>query len=83
MKTSDHAQILKTYIDRLSIKNLKDILYHHESCHQEQLNGNATSQKNADVVLHASVLNIIEQMLPADKSNIERIIEKTLNRGEQ
>lgn len=79
MKTSDHAKILKTYIDRLSIKDLRDILFHHESCYQEFLNGNAGSQKNADVVLRGAILNILEKMLASDKHNIERIIEKTLN----
>lgn len=80
MKVSDHAKIFKTYIDRLSIKELKDILYHHESCHQEFLNGNANSQKNADVVLYGAILNIFERMLSADKNGIERTIDQILNR---
>lgn len=83
MKTSEHAKILKTYIDRLSTKDIKDILYHHESCQQEFLNGNAISQANADIILRGAILNIIEKMLVTDKNNIERIIEKTINkRGE-
>lgn len=79
MKTSDHAKIFKSYIDRMSLKELKDVLYHHESCHQEFLNGNANSQKNADIVLYAAILHIFERMLSADKKGIDSILEKTFN----
>ncbi len=79
MKMSDHANILKAYIDRLSLKDIKDILFHHESCYQEMLNGNANSQKNADIVLYATILNIFERMLSPDKKGIDSIIEKTFN----
>lgn len=79
MKTSDHAKIFKYYIDRMSPKELKDVLYHHESCYQEFLNGNANSQKNANIVLYATILNIFERMLSADKKGIDSIIEKTFN----
>lgn len=80
MKTSDHAKIFKAYIDRMSLKELKDVLYHHDSCYKEFLNGNANSQKNADIVLYATILNLFEKMLSADKKGIDSIIEKTFNR---
>lgn len=83
MKTSDHANIFKSYIDRMSMKELKDILYHCESCYQEFLHGNANSQKNADVVLHGAILNIFERMLSAEKNGIESIIDKIINRKGQ
>lgn len=79
MKASDHAKIFKAYIDRMSLKELKDVLYHHDSCYQEFLNGNANSQKNADIVLYATILNIFERMLSTDKKGIDSIIEKTFN----
>lgn len=79
MKASDHAKIFKAYIDQMSLKELKDVLYHHESCYQEFLNGNANSQKNADIVFYATILNIFERMLSADKKRIDSIIEKTFN----
>lgn len=80
MKTSDHAKIFQSYIDRMSMKELKDILYHCESCYQEFLHGNENSQKNADVVLHSAILNVFERMLSADKNNIESTINQILNR---
>lgn len=79
MKASDHTKIFKTYIDRMSLKELKDVLYQHDSCYQEFLNGNANSQKNADIVLYATILNIFERMLSVDKKGIDSIIEKTFN----
>lgn len=80
MKVSEHAKIFQSYIDRMSMKELQDILYHCESCYQEFLNGNENSQKNADVVLHGVILNIFERMLSADKQGIERTIDQILNR---
>ena len=80
MKTSDHAKIFQSYIDRMSVKDLKNILFHHENCYHEFLNGNANSQKNADVVLYGAILNIFERMLFADKNGIERTIDQILNR---
>lgn len=80
MNVSEHAKILKSYIDRLSIKDIQDILYHYESCHQESLNGNTNSQKSADVILQGAILNALVKMLPSDRDNITSIIDKTLNR---
>ena len=80
MKVSEHAKIFHAYIDRMSMKELKDILYHCESCYQEFLHGNENSQKNADVVLHSAILNVFERMLSADKNNIESTIDRIINR---
>lgn len=79
MKTSDHAKIFQSYIDKMSIKELKDILYHHDSCYQEFLNGNANSQKNADVLLYGAILTVFERMLNVDKKGIESTIDRIIN----
>ena len=80
MKTSDHAKIFQSYINRMSIKELKDILYHHDNCYQEFLNGNANSQKNADVLLYGAILTVFERMLNVDKKGIESTIDRIINR---
>lgn len=80
MNVSEHAKILKAYIDRLSTKDLKNILYDVHICWEEQNNGNAASQDAADKALHASILNIIGHMLTHDRDNISLIISNTLNR---
>lgn len=80
MKTSEHAKIFQSYINRMSIKELKDILYHHESCYQEFLNGNANSQKNADVLLYGAILTVFEKMPNTDKIGIKCTIDQIINR---
>jgi hypothetical protein len=80
MNVSEHAKILKAYIDKMSMKDLKDILYHKESCFEEHLHGTDASQKSADVILYASILNIIGNMMPVAREHIDSTIDKTLNR---
>lgn len=79
MNTTNHAKILKAYVDKLSINDLREIMYHHESCYQEYLNGNLSSQKNADLILKVSIMNIFERMLIRDKDSITRIITEIIN----
>jgi hypothetical protein len=80
MNVSEHAKILKAYIDRLSMPDLKIITQVHGYCWDEQLNGNAESQRSEDEHLQSVILNALGQMLTHDRDNIARIIDNTLNR---
>jgi len=80
MNVSEHAKILKAYIDRLSMADLKIITQVHSFCWDEQLNGNAGSQRSEDEHLQSVILNALGQMLSHDRDNITRIIDNTLNR---
>lgn len=80
MNVAEHAKILKSYIDRLSMADLQNIVKVHQYCWDEQLNGNAGSQKTEDEHLYSVILNSLGQMLTHDRDNIAFIIDKTINR---
>ena len=80
LNISEHSKILKAYIDRLTMKDLKEILFQVETCKQEQLNGSNKSQQIADTYLQIAIMNALGGMLTSDRDNIGKVIKSTIER---
>lgn len=77
MQTNDHARILAAYIGRLSLADARRIMFAYERCWIEQNSGNAGSQMKADAVFAETIAEAIARMLPSDRDNLERIIQRS------
>ena len=76
MKHSEHAQILKAFIERIGIVDLELILEAKRRTMQEAMNGNANSQEHADFQLHSIILGSVDRMLERDRWGITQTIDR-------
>lgn len=58
---------LKAFLDRISLASFRSLMEASERCTQEQLNGNANSQLNADRAMEEAVFRAVSQMVSSDR----------------
>lgn len=80
MNISEHTQILKAYVDRLTVADLDLIASAVRRAWQEQLNGNAGSQARADGGVRSAIESALSNLSTGDRFNIASITSKTINR---
>lgn len=80
MNISEHSDILKAYVGRISLQDMRNILEAYEGCWQEQNNGNRGSQHHADIRLDTAIREAMGKMLSSDRDNITTIIGRKVNR---
>ena len=80
MNISEHTRILKAYLDRLTLADLDLIYQASRKTYEQQLNGNANSQEDADFKLYAAIMDGLGNMLTHDRHNITAAIHSIINR---
>lgn len=80
MNISEHTRILKAYLDRLTLADLELIYQASRKTYEQQLNGNANSQEDADFKLYVAIMNGLGNMLTHDRHNITANIHSIINR---
>ena len=80
MNISEHTRILKAYLDRLTLADLDFIYQASRKTYEQQLNGNANSQEDADFKLYAAIMDGLGNMLTHDRHNITADIHRIINR---
>ena len=80
MNISEHTRILKAYLDRLTLADLELIYQASRKTYEQQLNGNANSQEDADFKLYVAIMDGLGNMLTHDRHNITAAIHSIINR---
>lgn len=78
MNISEHTQVLKAYIDRLTVADIDLIASAVRRTWNEQLNGNAGSQAGADDGLRSAIENALSNLSTGDRFNIAAITYRNL-----
>lgn len=70
----NHERILRAYLARLTLADVRALAAAIESTCQEQMNGTASSQLAAGMAFDAAVNTAIGRMLTCDKQTIASIV---------